>query len=111
MSPDTAIDSPSFDQVRRALQLQSPATEVAREEAVASPSLHVEVEEEGARGSGTRVQPPAPELSTTIAATQLVPASLMDTPMDAVTTLDLDMLRSSLKPGQEERRSRGRGQP
>ena len=29
--------------------------------------------------------------------------------MEAATTLALDMLRSSLEPGQEERRSRGRG--
>ena len=29
--------------------------------------------------------------------------------MDAVTTIDLDMLRSSLEPGREEGRSRGRG--
>ena len=34
---------------------------------------------------------------------------LVDMPMDAVTTLDLDMLRSWLEPGQEQRRSRGRG--
>ena len=34
---------------------------MAHEEAFAIPSLHVEVEEEGARGLGTRVQPPAPK--------------------------------------------------
>ena len=103
MSPDTAFDYPSFNEVRQALQLESPAPEVAHEEAEASPSLHVEVEEEGAQGLGTRVQPPAPELSNTIADTQLDPASLMDTPMDAFTTLDLGMLGSSLEPVQEKR--------
>ena len=109
MFPDTAVDSPSFNEVRRALQSESQALEVAHEEAEASPSLHVEVEEEGARDSGNGVQWPAPVISNTTADPQLHPASLVDTPMDAVTTLDVDMLRSSLDPGQEERRSRGRG--
>ena len=109
MFPDTAVDSPSFNEVRRALQLESPAPEVAHEEAEANPSLHVEVEEEGARGSGTRVQSPAPVISNTTTNTQLNPASLVDTLMDPVTTPDLGMLRSSLEPRQEERRSRGRG--
>ena len=109
MSPDTAADSPSFNDVRRALQLESPAPEVAHEEAEASPSLHVDIEEGGARDSGNRVQSPAPVISITTTNTQLNPASLVDTPMDASTTLDLDMLRSSLGPGQEERRSRGCG--
>ena len=48
-------------------------------------------------------------ISITTTHTQLNPASLADMPMDAVTTLDLDMLRSLLEPGQEECRSRGRG--
>ena len=109
MSPDTAVDSPSFNEVRRALQMESPAPKEAHEEEEANPSLHVEVEEEGARGSGTRVQSPAPVISITTIDTQLNPASLVDTPMDAVTTLDLDMLRSLLEPVQEERRSRGHG--
>ena len=52
MSPDTAIDSPSFEEVPGALQVESPAPELAHEEAVASPSLHVEVEEEGSWGFG-----------------------------------------------------------
>ena len=56
MSPDTAADSPDFNDVRRTLQLESSAPDVAREEAEASPSLHVEVEEEGPRDSGNRVQ-------------------------------------------------------
>ena len=56
MFPDTTADSPTFNDVRRALQLESPAPDVAREEAEASPSLHVEVEEEGPRDSGKRVQ-------------------------------------------------------
>ena len=45
MSPDTTADSLDFNDVRRALQLESPALDVAREEAEASPSLHVEVKE------------------------------------------------------------------
>ena len=61
MFPDTTADFPDFNDVRRALQLESPAPDVACEEAEASPSLHVEVEEDGARGLGTHVQPPAPE--------------------------------------------------
>ena len=69
----------------------------------------MEVKEEGARDSGNRVQSPAPVISITTTDTQLNPASLVDKPMDAATTLELDMLRSSLEPGQEERRSRGRG--
>ena len=46
MSPDTTADPPAFNDVRRALQLESPVPDVAREEAEASPSLHVEIEEE-----------------------------------------------------------------
>ena len=49
MSPDTTADSPDFNDVRRGLQLDSPAPDVAHEEAKASPSLHVEVEDEGPR--------------------------------------------------------------
>ena len=109
MSPDTTADSPDFNDVRRALQLESPAPDVAREEAEASPSLHVEVEEEGPRYVGNRVQSPAPVIATTTNEAQLNPTSLADTPMDAATTIDLDMLRSSLEPGQEEGRLRGRG--
>ena len=110
MSPDTTADSPDFNDVRRTLQLESPAPDEAREEAEASPSLHVEVEEEVPRDSGNRVQSPAPVITTTTTNdTQLNPAFLADTPMDAATTLDLDMLRSSLEPGQEEGLSRGRG--
>ena len=109
MSPDTTAYSPTFNDVRRALQPESPAPDVARKEAEASPPLHVEVEEEGPRDVGNRVQSPAPVITTTTTDAQLNPASLADTPMDAATTVDLDMLRSSLEPGQEEGRSRGRG--
>ena len=65
MSPYTIPDSPDSNDVRRALQLESPAPDLAREEAKASPSLHVEVEEEGPRDSGNRVQSPAPVIATT----------------------------------------------
>ena len=65
MSPDTTADSPDFNDVRRALQLGSPPPDVAREEAEASPSLHVEVEEEEPRDSGNRVQSPAPVINAT----------------------------------------------
>ena len=109
MSPNTTADSPAFNDVRRALQLESPAPDVASEEAEASPSLHVEVEEEGPRDLGNRVQSPAPVITTTTTDAQLNPASLADTPMDAATALDLDMLRSSLEPGQDEDRCRGCG--
>ena len=109
MSPYTAADSPDSNDVRRALQLESPAPDVAHEEAEASPSLHVEVEEEGPRDSGNRVQSPAPVIAINTNEAQLNPTSLADTPMDAAATLDLDMLRSSLEPSQEERCSRGRG--
>ena len=100
MSPDTTADSPDSDNVRRALHLESPAPDVAREEAEASPSLHVEVEEEGSRDLGSSVQSPAPVIAITTNEAQLNPTSLADTPMDAATTIDLDMLRSSLEPGQ-----------
>ena len=46
MFPNTTADFPNFDDVRRALPLESLAPDVAREEAEADPSLHVEVEEE-----------------------------------------------------------------
>ena len=109
MSPDTTADSPNFDDLRRALQLESPAPDAAREEAEASPSLHVEVEEEGSRDLGNSVQSPAPVIAITTNEAQLNPTSFADTPMDTAATIELDMLRSSLERGQEEGRSRGRG--
>ena len=106
MSPDTTADSPDFNDVRRALQLDSPGPDVAHEEVKASPSLHVEVEDEGPRDLGNRVQSPAPVISTPTNEAQLNPTSLADTPMDAVATIALDMLRSSLEP---TRRKAARG--
>ena len=107
MSPDATADSPDSNDVRRALHLESPAPDAAREEAEASPSLHVEVEEEGSRDLGNRVQSLAPVITTTTNEAQLNPTSLVDTPMDAAATIHQDMLRSSLEPGQEEGRSWG----
>ena len=75
---------------------------MAHKEAEASSSLHVEVEEEGARESDNRVQSPDPVISITTTYTQLNPASLVDTPMDDDTTLDMDILRSSLEPRQNQ---------
>ena len=60
MSPDATADSPDSNDVRRALHLESLAPDAAREEAEASPSLHVEVEEEGSRDLGNSVQSPDP---------------------------------------------------
>ena len=49
---------------------------MAREEAEASRSLHLEVEEEALRDLGNRVQSPSPVISITTTDTQLNPASL-----------------------------------
>ena len=76
MSSNMTADSPDFNNMRRALQLESPALDVAREEAKASPSLHVEVENEGSRDLGNRVQSPAPVIATTTNEAQLNPTSL-----------------------------------
>ena len=105
MSPDTTANSPDFNGVRRALQLESLAPDVARDEAEVSPSLHVEVEEEGSRDLGNSVQSPVPLIAITTNEAQLNPTSLADTPMDAAATIDLDILRSSLEAGKEERLS------
>ena len=119
MSPRTANDSPSFDEVCEALQVESSAPEEAAEKATADPPLHVEVEKEGARGLGNRVQPLAPEFSDAadmaahqpdaLATTQPVPTALTDMPIHAAATRDRDLLRASLDPGSDERRPRGRG--